>query len=201
MNRCLLLLPALLLVAAADPAVERAARKERAKLLGTWMMVPPSYLKPDEVLLGGIVIFEITADKINVSLLRLKDKKMVREAQDTLTFTLDPTQTPKTIDLTPSAGDNKGKVQPCIYELNGDELKLRMPIARNKEDARPTKFDINTSDFRRTTADKIAVYMSSMENCRRNGARSPLARQHRAWRSRSMPAPSAGADGRGEWRL
>jgi uncharacterized protein (TIGR03067 family) len=39
------------------------------------------------------------------------------------TFTLNPTATPKTIDMVPADGPNQGKMFRGIYQLEGDELK------------------------------------------------------------------------------
>ncbi len=40
------------------------------------------------------------------------------------TYKLDPTKTPKRIELTPLDGPAKGKMVHCLYELDGDRLKL-----------------------------------------------------------------------------
>ena len=40
------------------------------------------------------------------------------------TFKLDPAQKPKTIDMTPSDGPQKGQVHAGIYSLDGDTLKI-----------------------------------------------------------------------------
>jgi uncharacterized protein (TIGR03067 family) len=40
------------------------------------------------------------------------------------TLKLDGSKKPKTIDAMPSEGEHKGKLQPGIYEVDGDELKI-----------------------------------------------------------------------------
>jgi uncharacterized protein (TIGR03067 family) len=37
---------------------------------------------------------------------------------------VDPSKKPKAIDLLPAEGKEEGKAIPCIYDLNGDELRL-----------------------------------------------------------------------------
>ncbi len=53
------------------------------------------------------------------------------------TFTLDATQQPKTLDMTPTTGPDKGKSILGIYELDGDTLKI---CAAKPETARPKAF-------------------------------------------------------------
>jgi uncharacterized protein (TIGR03067 family) len=40
------------------------------------------------------------------------------------TYTLDPSKTPKEIDLTPSGGPNRGRILKGIYRIQGDTLKV-----------------------------------------------------------------------------
>jgi uncharacterized protein (TIGR03067 family) len=42
----------------------------------------------------------------------------------TSTISVDASKTPKTIDLTPDDGKNKGKTMKAVYEVKGDELKV-----------------------------------------------------------------------------
>ena len=53
-------------------------------------------------------------------------------------FTLDPTKTPKAIDVVPQDGPSEGKSGPAISELTGDTLKLCIPNNETKD--RPTEF-------------------------------------------------------------
>src|SRR5262249_46425574 len=55
------------------------------------------------------------------------------------TFTVDPGKKPKTIDLTASEGDNKGKTYKGIYELDKDTFKMCRPL--DSDANRPTEFD------------------------------------------------------------
>jgi uncharacterized protein (TIGR03067 family) len=54
------------------------------------------------------------------------------------TFKLDPKAKPAAIDLTIAEGRGKGKVQPGIYDLDGDTLKICLGDEGSKD--RPTKF-------------------------------------------------------------
>jgi len=53
------------------------------------------------------------------------------------TLKVDPAKKPHTLDLTPADGGSKGKAIPCIYELNGDELRVCMGRI---DKARPADF-------------------------------------------------------------
>ena len=64
----------------------------------------------------------ITADKIVVHTPVGKESK-----DDPASYKLDPSQTPKEIDITPLEGPSKGKTEEGIYNLGGGVLKLCMP--------------------------------------------------------------------------
>ncbi len=72
------------------------------------------------------------------------DKVVVRTpvgkgSQDSpASFKLDPSKTPKEIDVTPLDGPSKGKTEGGIYSLDGDVLKLCMPGPEGGP--RPTEF-------------------------------------------------------------
>ena len=50
---------------------------------------------------------------------------------------VDATKTPRTLDVTPEDGPEKGKTVPCIYEIKGDELRVCTAEAGT---GRPTEF-------------------------------------------------------------
>src|SRR5262245_32562915 len=100
---------------AAGPAPGEGARK--GKLEGTWQVVqaefggekaPPNGLKEMKVVLTG--------DTLSIQL-----ATNVRQLGD---YKTDATKKPKTIDLVPTIGPDKGKVLAGIYRLNGDSLEL-----------------------------------------------------------------------------
>jgi uncharacterized protein (TIGR03067 family) len=104
--------------------------KEARKFQGTWtiesseaggMVVPPGNLK------GLVVVFE--GDKHTV--------KMGDEVVQVGTQKLDPSKTPKAIDVTMTEGPNKGAVMLGIYEFDGDTLRVCFDPQGKK---RPTEF-------------------------------------------------------------
>jgi uncharacterized protein (TIGR03067 family) len=80
---------------------------------------------------------ETKALQVTVKGARLTIAKDGKVASD-YTIKLDPTQMPKTLDMTITEGNDKGKVAPGIYTVNGDTLKICVD-----EDlkARPASFD------------------------------------------------------------
>jgi len=57
-----------------------------------------------------------------------------------LTFKLDQTKKPNALDYSPLDGPGKGQVAACIYELNGDTLKLVVRTGKKDIEKRPTEF-------------------------------------------------------------
>lgn len=104
--------------------------KEVRKFRGSWTIessvtggkeIPPDQLK------GLIVIYE--GDKHTV---KMGDKVIQVGTQK-----LDPSKSPKTIDMTMTEGPSKGTVMLGIYEIDGDTLKVCFDPQGNK---RPTEF-------------------------------------------------------------
>jgi uncharacterized protein (TIGR03067 family) len=68
------------------------------------------------------------------------DKHTVKKGDDVIqagTQKLDPSKSPKTIDVTMTEGVNKGAVMLGIYEINGETLKVCFDAEGKK---RPTQF-------------------------------------------------------------
>ena len=61
---------------------------------------------------------------IRITVAKGKYKVAVSGTYDEGTFQLDPSTKPKSLDLTATAGPNKGKTLLAIYELDGDTLKV-----------------------------------------------------------------------------
>jgi uncharacterized protein (TIGR03067 family) len=108
MKAKLLVVLAVGLLAAAEQKDD--AKKDQEKLQGTWAVVegPP----------GGKMVFD--GDKFTV---RHDDKDLYKG-----TFKIDPSKSPKTIDLmvaedNSGGGTAKGKTSLGIYQLDGDKLK------------------------------------------------------------------------------
>jgi uncharacterized protein (TIGR03067 family) len=104
--------------------------REARKFQGTWTIessvtggeeIPPGELK------GVVVIFE-------------GDKHTVKKGDEILqvgTQKLDPSKSPKTIDVTMTEGPHKGAVMLGIYEIDGDTLRVCFDPEGKK---RPTEF-------------------------------------------------------------
>jgi uncharacterized protein (TIGR03067 family) len=114
--------------ARADDKAE--VEKERKKFQGTWTFesvetggkeVPAAEFK------GITVTFE--GDKYTVS----KGDEVIQAAKQKL----DPSKSPKTLDVTVAEGPNKGAVMLGIYEIRGDTLKVCFDPEGKK---RPTQF-------------------------------------------------------------
>jgi uncharacterized protein (TIGR03067 family) len=104
----LMVLPAALLCAAEPPKGDK-------DLDGDWEIVsvthdgkqePPQDAKPVLTIKGDTITFK------------------VKDESHTGTIKVDASKTPKTIDLTPDDGPEKGKTILGIYELKGDELRI-----------------------------------------------------------------------------
>ncbi len=104
--------------------------KELKKFQGTWTFesveaggkeVPAAQFE------GITVTFE--GDKYTVK----KGEQVVQAA----TQKLDPSKSPKTLDVTVAEGPNKGAIMLGIYEISGDTLKVCFVPEGNK---RPTQF-------------------------------------------------------------
>ena len=114
--------------AAADDKAD--LEKEVKKFQGTWTFessesggkkLPAGELK------GFILIFE-------------GNKHTVKKGDDVIqvgTQKIDPSKSPKTIDVTMTEGPNKGTVMLGIYEIDGDTLKVCFDPQGKK---RPTEF-------------------------------------------------------------
>lgn len=123
---------ALLIVAAG--LLVGADKKDDAKTIqGTWSLVameangekaPEERIKKE----GSKLI--ISADKIVVK--RADQPKTLDFA-----YKIDPTKSPKTIDVIFGDGPRKGEVQLGIYEIDGDTLKF---CGSDKKEDRPTEF-------------------------------------------------------------
>jgi uncharacterized protein (TIGR03067 family) len=128
--RALLLFTAFLLLPAAV-LQDDAAKKELDKLQGSWTATEYEYNgnKGDANFVKQIKMI-------------CKDDKYTQKIGDEVveegTHKLDPTKKPKTMDITVTAGQEKGKMQLAIYELEGDTLKICAAMHGAKE--RPKEF-------------------------------------------------------------
>ena len=103
-------------------------RKDRdSPIVGTWTIV--------SIEAGGKADDTITKGKIVIEGDTLAHVKPNGEKGSYGTIKLDPTKSPKEMDMTARDGPNKDATFPAIYELDGDSLKICM--ARTW--ARPTE--------------------------------------------------------------
>jgi uncharacterized protein (TIGR03067 family) len=125
---CLLAAGIVLPALAAEPD---PAAKDRKALQGEWAVEALEYNGKD------------LKDKYNISFackddaLTVQGDGAVRKEYAKLTFKLDPSTTPKCVDLTVAGGVQKDAKLEGIYELKGDELRLCVKVFGSD---RPTEF-------------------------------------------------------------
>jgi uncharacterized protein (TIGR03067 family) len=126
---------ALALAVAANAAPAEDPKAEPQKLQGVWKVVAfeAKGIKVPQPPLAEIVI---SADTYTMKSRKPDDKPVA------LAYTADATQTPKTIDLFPPKG-KAGKSWKGIYAIEGDELKICLPVVKKGDepsDVRPDRF-------------------------------------------------------------
>jgi len=114
----ILVLAAGSLLAADGPGDSK--KSDQKKLQGTWTAKSIEY-GGEQVLGDNLKDLQIV---IAGNKLSVKGESSDLDKYAKLTFKIDPGTTPKIIDVTISAGDEKGTVFEGIYELKGDKLKL-----------------------------------------------------------------------------
>jgi uncharacterized protein (TIGR03067 family) len=126
----LVVLAATVPAVAGDPSVN-TSEKQKKLLQGTWKGVslegPDGQPLPEIAEMTRVVV---EGDKWTV---------FRGEQQTDCTFAFDPTGTPKTLDLTEEEG-GKQAVTLCLYELDGDTLKICRPAPPPRREPRPAKF-------------------------------------------------------------
>jgi uncharacterized protein (TIGR03067 family) len=113
---------------AAARADDKPAEKESKMLEGTWQLVE-----------GQIAGNQFPAEVAKGIKLTLSPGKYVvtAESKDEGTVKYLPDTSPKAMEVTGTAGPNKGKTYPAIYELKGDTLTICYDLSGK---ARPTEF-------------------------------------------------------------
>src|SRR5262245_35936614 len=137
--RTFTLLAVVLLLGADDPS-NQAAKDELRQLAGTWQVVPLDGAEGDKDAQAAAKKLKLTieGDKYTV----LSDGKVVEEG----TLTIDPSKTPKTMDMKVTKGECTGRVVECIYRLDKDALLVATALPGK---ARPVNFEV-TRDSGRT---------------------------------------------------
>lgn len=139
--RAITLLTIGLLVAAGAQAGD-AASKEAKELQGEWQAV--------EVEKDGK---KVTADDVKDLRIVFKGGEFIAKSakgegkERKSKFTLDPSKSPKQIDITPLEGPDKGQTAACIYSLENGQLKLCMPYFKDLG-TRPKEFKTQAGDGR-----------------------------------------------------
>ncbi len=128
-----LLAAGLLLATANLPGT--TAKEDKKQLTGAWKLV--SVTKD-----GRPVLTKTLKKHRAIAIFRGKhmlgwmDNRLVNDS----TFTIDPSKSPKTIDITDRRGKDRGKKQLGIYEIDGKTLTICHALAGKK---RPAYMDAN----------------------------------------------------------
>jgi uncharacterized protein (TIGR03067 family) len=133
--RFVLLLAAGLLLGA-EPSREDPVKKELEHFQGSWITTSLTYNGDS---------FEKYADKLRMvfkgDTATVEGIDEVKKEYPRIVFKLDPSTTPKCVDLTVAGGDQKDAVMEGIYELKGDELRICVCVLGS---GRPTKFECSS---------------------------------------------------------
>ncbi len=114
----------------ADNADDEAVKKDRKRIEGTWKVVSFTINGNQSTGdIGKIIVVNGADGSWNLT---VNDQELVQGAT-----TINPSKKPKEIDITPTTGDDKGKMYPGIYEVADDTRKLCFaPTGK----PRPTEF-------------------------------------------------------------
>lgn len=93
--------------------------------------------KPVSAELAGQPMAETVLKTISLKLDSGRYEVLVGSSPDRGTYSLDATTKPKGMTVMGTDGPNKGKSFPCIYELQGDTLRICYDLSGTK---RPTEF-------------------------------------------------------------
>jgi uncharacterized protein (TIGR03067 family) len=124
------------LLLAAAPPEKVTSGSDSEKLQGTWLLVSVEINKQpiplEDLKSGKTVVTAQLVVKGESYLFTLGEERLE------MTFKMDPTKTPKAIDMTIVAGPEKGKVHHGIYKLEGDTFTICRYFEPDKD--RPTEF-------------------------------------------------------------
>lgn len=118
------------LLVAADKADKPA--KDQDQIQGTWETTAVEFNGKDLAADGLKLKFTFKGATASVD-----GSEQIQKDYAKFTFKLDPSTSPKSIDLIVSDGDKKDEAIEAIYELKGDELKLCAKVGVKE---RPAKF-------------------------------------------------------------
>jgi uncharacterized protein (TIGR03067 family) len=92
---------------------------------------------PVKAELGGQPMPDAVLKTISMKLAAGRYEVVAGGHPDNGTYTVDATTKPKSMTVTGTDGPNNGKTFPCIYELEGDTLRICYDLSGTK---RPTEF-------------------------------------------------------------
>jgi uncharacterized protein (TIGR03067 family) len=119
------------------PADEKAVPRELARLQGTWLFQTleiNGQQVPENALKGATIT--IKGDQFET-----RSFGVVYSGQ----LKIDPTKSPKTLDLIFTGGPEKGKTTLAIYELEGDSFKICLTLMGQE---RPKEFSAKVGSGR-----------------------------------------------------
>jgi uncharacterized protein (TIGR03067 family) len=90
---------------------------------------------PAKAELGGKPMPAVVLKTISLKMADGRYEVMADGHPDNGTYALDTTTKPKGMTVVGTEGPNKGKTFPCIYELNGDMLRICYNLSGNKQPA------------------------------------------------------------------
>jgi uncharacterized protein (TIGR03067 family) len=122
-------IPCLCLAAAVTLATFAADVPDSKAIEGSWTPIKGE--------LGGKPMPDEVLKTISLKLADGRYEVIAGGHPDNGTYTLDATAKPKGMTVTGTEGPNKGRTFPCIYELNGDSLRICYDLSGAK---RPTEF-------------------------------------------------------------
>ena len=119
----------LCLAVVVSPAAIAADLPDAKAIEGSWTPIKGE--------LGGQPMPDAVMKTISLKLADGKYEAMGGGHPDYGTYSLDAATRPKGMTVTGTDGPNKGKTFPCIYELNGDTLRICYDLSGTK---RPSEF-------------------------------------------------------------
>jgi RNA polymerase sigma factor (sigma-70 family) len=124
-----------------DPKKEQAKKSDdAAKLLGKWVRKSQTIDPPPKLgAAPGVVVLPTAEWTFKTTGLTVESTALEKTHVSELLYTLDPATTPKQLTLV-----NKGGKTPCIYELDGDTLRVAMYGIPEK--GRPRGFKATADD-------------------------------------------------------
>ena len=133
-----------LFLGAATVRADDKTGDEAKKLQGEWQVV--------EIQVRGKKLTKENDAQTKDMEFVFKDDAMTARSQSSgaerkKTFKLDPSKSPKVIDITSLDGHEKGKTAACIYKLEKDRLTICIPYFPPADPSkRPTKFQSGADD-------------------------------------------------------